>query len=169
MTVFRPQEDKSFASRSEMFEQIISSLGGRVAEQLMLDDISSGASSDIQSASAIARAMVTKYGMSEALGPISFDDSSHSVFIGRDFSHTKSYSEKTASIIDDEVKRIFDAAVAKCEQVLSDKRELLVLTAEYLLKNETMDGEKFKALCESGYVAEREENEEFPEFPTVEE
>jgi cell division protease FtsH len=133
-----------------MFERIVSSLGGRVAERLMLDDISSGAASDIQSASSIARSMVMKYGMSDVLGPISFDDSSHSVFIGRDFSHTKSYSEKTAALIDDEVKRIFDDAVKRCEEILTERRELLVATAEYLLANETMDGDDFKYLCDHG-------------------
>ncbi|MDR3278029.1 MAG: ATP-dependent zinc metalloprotease FtsH [Oscillospiraceae bacterium] len=148
MTIFRPQEDKATTSKSEMFERIVSSLGGRVAEKLMLDDISSGASSDIQSASAIARAMVTKYGMSDSLGPISFDDSSHSVFIGRDFSHTKSYSEKTAALIDDEVKHIFDEAVSVCERVLGERRGILIATAEYLLVNETMDGEDFAYLCD---------------------
>jgi cell division protease FtsH len=148
MTIYRPTEDKMFTSRSEMFERIISALGGRVAESLMLDDISVGASSDIQSASAIARAMITKYGMSEALGPISFDDSSHSVFIGRDFSHTKSYSEKTAALIDDEVKRIFDEAVSRCERILREKKPLLISTAEYLLVNETMDGDVFAYVCD---------------------
>ncbi|MDR1217954.1 MAG: ATP-dependent zinc metalloprotease FtsH [Oscillospiraceae bacterium] len=148
MTITRPQEDKTTNSRSEMFERIVSCLGGRVAEKLMLDDISSGASSDIQSASAIARSMVTKYGMSDVLGPISFDDSSHSVFIGRDFSHTKSYSEKTAALIDDEVKHIFDEALIRCERILTDRREILIATAEYLLEHETMDGEDFKYLCE---------------------
>ncbi|HHT16124.1 MAG TPA: ATP-dependent zinc metalloprotease FtsH [Papillibacter sp.] len=148
MTIYRPEEDKSFNSRSEMFERIVSALGGRVAEKLILDDISTGASGDIQQASAIARSMVTKYGMSERLGPISFDSSSHSVFIGRDFSQTKSYSEQTAAIIDEEVKRIFDEAMKRCENILTEKKHLLVATAEYLLENETMTGEEFKYLCE---------------------
>lgn len=148
ITIFRPNEDKSFNSKSQMFESIVTSLGGRMAEKLMLDDISTGASSDIQHASAIARSMVTKYGMSDKIGPISFDDSSHSVFIGRDFSQTKSYSEKTAATIDDEVKHIFDDAMAKCEEILLAHKNILVATAEYLLQNETMDGEDFTWLCE---------------------
>ncbi|NLT12913.1 MAG: ATP-dependent zinc metalloprotease FtsH [Clostridiales bacterium] len=148
MTIYRPTEDKPFNSRSEMFERIVSALGGRMAEKLMLDDISTGASSDIQSASAIARSMVTRFGMSEKIGPISFDDSSHSVFIGRDFSQTKSYSEKTAALIDDEVKHIFDEAMQKCEEILTEHKHILVATAEYLLENETMDGDDFKWLCE---------------------
>ena len=148
MTIYRPQEDKSFNSRSEMFERIVTALGGRMAEQLVMDDISTGASSDIQQASAIARAMVTKYGMSDKLGPISFDDSSHSVFIGRDFNHTKSYSEKTAGAIDDEVKLIFDKATALCEDLLTEHKNILIATAEYLLEHESMDGKVFIYLCE---------------------
>jgi len=150
MTVFRPQEDKDYTSKSEMFERIVSMLGGRIAEKLFLDDISTGASNDIQTATAIARSMVTKYGMSDKIGPISFDESSRSVFIGRDFSQTKSYSEKTAATIDDEVRRIFDEASEKCEKLLSDNSNLVSGTAEYLLEHETMDGEDFKYFCENG-------------------
>jgi len=152
MTVFRPQEDKSFHSRSEMFQRIVSCLGGRVAEDLMLSDISTGASGDIQQASAIARSMVMQYGMSEKLGPISFDSSSHSVFIGRDFAQTKSYSEETAALIDAEVKRIFDEAQELCRKLLSEHRDLLISTAEYLLVHESMDGETFKAMLDNGGV-----------------
>ena len=148
-TLFRPNEDlENFRSKSELFENIVMSLGGRTAERLFLDDISTGASGDIQQATAIARNMVTVYGMSDRLGPISFDSSSHSVFIGRDFGQTKSYSEETAAIIDEEVKRIFDEAAEKCEQLLSEHRELLIATAEYLLVHESMDGETFNYLCE---------------------
>ncbi|MCL2409716.1 MAG: ATP-dependent zinc metalloprotease FtsH [Oscillospiraceae bacterium] len=148
MTVFRPQEDKETTSRSEMFERIVSALGGRVAEKLYMDDISTGASGDIQQSSAIARSMVMKYGMSDAIGPISFEDSSKSVFIGRDFSQTKSYSEKTAAAIDDEVKRIFDEANALCEKILTEHSNIVVATAEYLLEHENMDGEDFAYCCE---------------------
>ena len=147
MTVYRPEEDKTFNSKSEMFERIVSALGGRVAEKLMIGDISTGAGADIQQASAIARAMVTVYGMSERLGPISFDDSSHSIFIGRDFGQTKSYSEKTAALIDDEVKRIFDEAMELCEKLLTEHKDMLIATAEYLLKNETMEGADFIYMC----------------------
>ncbi len=150
MTVFRPQEDKSFHSRSEMFQRIVSCLGGRVAEDLILDDISTGASGDIQQASSIARAMVMQYGMSEKLGPISFENSDHSVFIGRDFAQTKTYSEETAALIDSEVKKIFDDAQASCRTILTDHRDLLVSTAKYLLEHESMDGETFAALLENG-------------------
>ena len=149
MTVYRPQEDEPMTSKSQMFERIVSALGGRIAEKLILDEISTGASSDIEHATAIARAMVMTYGMSDKVGPISFDNSSRSVFIGRDFSQTKSYSEKTAAIIDDEVRRIFDEACNRCEQILTDNKDLLIATAEYLLEHESMDGEYFKRFCEN--------------------
>ena len=167
ITIFRPREDKSFNSKSQMSENIITALGGRMAEKLILDDISTGASSDIQHASAIARAMVTKFGMSDRLGPISFDDSSHSVFIGRDFSHTKSYSEKTAAIIDDEVKLIFDGAMKKCEELLLAHKDILIATAEYLLENETMDGDDFAYLCNNeGQLPPKKPTIEIPENET---
>ena len=147
-TLYRPQEDKSFRSRTEMTENIITALGGRCAEKLFLHDISNGASGDIQQATEIARTMVTVYGMSDRLGPISFDSSGHSIFIGRDFGQTKSYSEETAAIIDEEVKRIFDEAMQRCEAILTEHGELLVALAEYLLVNESMEGEDFRYFCE---------------------
>ena len=149
MTVFRPQEDKDYTSRNEMFERIVSALSGRTAESMFLGDISTGASGDIDMASSLARAMVTKYGMSDRIGPISFDDSSRSVFIGRDFSQTKSYSEKTAAMIDDEVKRIFDQALEKSEELLRKHSKLLEKLVDYLIENETMDGEDFKFFCDN--------------------
>ena len=152
MTIFRPQEDKSFRAKSEMFEQIVMALGGRMAEKIFLDDISTGASNDIQQATSIARNMVTVYGMSDRLGPISFDSSGHSIFIGRDFGQTKSYSEETAAIIDEEVKKIFDEACKKCEEILNEHRDILIATAEYLLIHEKISGEDFAVFCENGGV-----------------
>ena len=150
-TYFRPKEDlENFHSYSELFENIVVSLGGRVSERLFLDDISTGASGDIQQATHLARAMVTQYGMSEKLGPISYDSSGHSIFIGRDFGMTKSYSEETAAIIDEEVKRIFDEATAKCEHILTQHADVLKGVAEYLLENESMDGEDFSYFCRHG-------------------
>ena len=150
-TLFRPQEDlENFKSRQEMFENIVMALGGRVAEKLFLDDISTGASGDIQQASAIARDMVMKYGMSERLGPISYDSSGHSIFIGRDFGQTKSYSEETAGLIDEEVKLIFDKASALCEQLLTEHAEQLKAIAEYLLEHETMEAEEFNYFFDHG-------------------
>ncbi len=148
-TLYRPLEDyENFQSRSEMFERIVTGLGGRIAERIFLDDISTGASSDIQNASNIARAMVTRYGMSDRLGPISFDSSDHSIFIGRDFGTTKSYSEETAAVIDEEVKRIFDEAAAQCEKILTEHRDVVIATAEYLLEHESISGEDFKYICD---------------------
>ena len=150
-TYFRPKEDlENFHSYSELFEDIVVSLGGRVSERLFLDDISTGASGDMQQATNLARAMVTQFGMSERLGPISYDSSGHSIFIGRDFGTTKSYSEETAAIIDEEVKRIFDEANAKCESILREHADTLKGVAEYLLQNESMDGEDFSYFCRHG-------------------
>ena len=152
-TWYRKAEDaENFTSRGEMFDSIVSALGGRIAEQLFLDDISTGASNDIQQATNIARDMVMKYGMSEKLGPISFDDSSHSIFIGRDFGTTKSYSEETAATIDEEVKHIFDQAYAKCEALLREHADLLTGLAEYLLIHETIEGDDFRYYCEHGVM-----------------
>jgi cell division protease FtsH len=169
MTVFRPQEDKDYTSRNEMFERIVTALGGRTAERLFLGDTSTGAAGDIQQASAIARAMVTKYGMSDKIGPISFDDSSRSVFIGRDFSQTKSYSEKTAATIDDEVKRLFDEAHKKCEAILKKNKKLIEALVDYLIENETMDGEDFKYFCENnGKAPPKKETPPPPQEPPEE-
>ncbi|MBQ8026402.1 MAG: ATP-dependent zinc metalloprotease FtsH [Oscillospiraceae bacterium] len=166
MTVYRPVEDKSFNSKSDMFERIITALGGRISEKIMLDDISTGASNDIQQASAIARAMVTKYGMSDRLGPISYDSSSNSIFIGRDFQHTKSYSEETAALIDEEVKRIFDEASARCEEILSAHRNIIESVAGYLLEHETMDGKDFAYVCDhDGELPPVQEPAQQPESP----
>ena len=150
-TLFRPQEDlENFKSREEMFENIVMALGGRVAEKLFLDDISTGASGDIQQASSIARDMVMKYGMSDRLGPISYDTSGHSIFIGRDFGQTKSYSEETAAVIDEEVKKLFDAAAEQCEKILTEHADQLRAIAEYLLEHETMEAEEFNYFFEHG-------------------
>ena len=167
-TLMRPAEDRTFESRSAMFEDIVMSLGGRTAEKLFLDDISTGASGDIQQASKIARAMVMQYGFSDRLGPISFDDSAHSLFIGRDFGTTKSYSEETAAIIDEEVKHIFDEASARCEELLREHRDTLIAVAEYLLQNESMDGDEFDYFCEHGELPPKKEDDPAEEAPAEE-
>ena len=154
-TLYRPDEDaEDFTSQAQMFERIVACLGGRIAEKLFLDDISTGASGDIQQATSIARNMVTRYGMSEKLGPIQYDSSDHSIFIGRDFGTTKSYSEETAALIDEEVKRIFDEASALCEKILTEHRDTLIGVAEYLLENESMDRETFDYYCLHGTFPE---------------
>ena len=148
MTISLPEEDRSYQSKRYMEEQIVSLLGGRVAEKLMLGDISTGASNDIQRASAIARKMVMTYGMSEALGSVSFDAGHDEVFIGKTMAQTKSYSEQTAAQIDAEVKAIVDAAYARCEQILTEAKKELVAVAEYLLAHEVMSAEQFAAVFE---------------------
>ena len=144
MTISLPQEDRTYLSRRELEERIAVCLGGRVAEQLVLGDISTGASSDIQKASATARAMVTKYGMSGKLGAIHYGSESDEIFIGRSMAQARSYSEEVAGLIDEEVKAIVDQAYARCEAILTAKRQELELTARYLLKHETMDAETFQ-------------------------
>ena len=144
MTISLPQEDRSYMSRRELEERIAVCLGGRVAEQLVLGDISTGASSDIQKASSIARNMVTKYGMSEKLGTIAYTSESNEVFIGRTMAQSRSYSEEIAGLIDEEVKSIVDTAYRRCEDILSQHRSQLELTAQYLLAHEVMSGETFQ-------------------------
>ena len=146
MTISLPDEDRSYQSKRYMEEQIVSLLGGRAAEKLMLGDISTGASNDIERASHIARKMVTAYGMSERLGSIAFESGHDEVFIGKTMGQTRSYSEKTAAEIDDEVKAIIDRAYARCEEILTARREALTAVAEYLLAHETMTGEEFERM-----------------------
>ena len=148
-TMYRPAEDKSFRSKTEMEESIVSLLGGRVAEKLILDDISTGASNDIERATAISRAMVTKYGMSERLGTITFGADQEEVFLGRDLAHAKEYSEETAAIIDEEVKKIVDAGYEKAINILSEHVDKLHAVAKVLLEKEKIDGDEFdKILAE---------------------
>ena len=145
-TMYRPTEDKSFMSKTEMEETIISLLGGRVAEALILNDISTGASNDIERATKIARSMVTKYGMSEKIGTIMLGTNQEEVFLGRDFSQGKEYSEETAGIIDEEVKSIVDNAYASAENILKENIEKLHAVAKVLLEKEKIDGEEFEAI-----------------------
>ena len=142
-TMYRPSEDRQFMSKSEMEEQIVSLLGGRVAESIVLGDISTGASNDIERASKIAREMVTKYGMSERLGTITFGSGQEEVFLGRDFATQKNFSEETSGIIDEEVKKIIDYAYNKTEEILKSNLEKLHQVAGVLLEKEKIDGEEF--------------------------
>ena len=148
-TMYRPTEDKSFMSKSEMEETIVSLLGGRVAEALILDDISTGASNDIERASKIAREMVTKYGMSERLGTIVFGSGQEEVFLGRDWAQQRNYSEETAGIIDEEVKRIVDKAYQIARQILNENIDKLHIVASILLEKEKIDGEEFEAIFQN--------------------
>ena len=145
-TLSLPKEDKYYAAKSEMLDEIVVFLGGRVAEKIVLNDISTGASNDIERASAMVRQMVTKYGMSDRIGPISFGSAHDEVFLGRDFTTSKNFSEEIASMIDREVKQIIDDAYVKCEEMLRAHMKELTAVAEYLIKYESMDGETFERL-----------------------
>ena len=145
-TMYRPTEDKSFMSKSEMQENIISLLGGRVAEKLVLDDISTGASNDIERATKIARDMVTKYGMSDRIGTITLGQNQEEVFLGRDFAQSKEYSEETAAIIDEEVKKIIDFAYRAAAEILQANIDKLHAVAGVLLEKEKIDGDEFEAI-----------------------
>ena len=146
-TMYKPNEDKSYASKSEMKEHIVSLLGGRVAEQLVLDDISTGASNDIERATKIAREMVTKYGMSEKLGPICFVGSEEEVFLGKDMTtHNRDYSENTASQIDIEIRDIVLSAYRTAETILKENIEKLHKVAKMLIEKEKITGDEFEAI-----------------------
>ena len=150
VTLSVPTEDKMTSSRNEMLDDILMSLGGRVAEAIILDDISTGASSDIQHATRIARNMVTRYGMSSTLGPVLYgnEHSSDEVFLGRDFSSGQNYSEKTAATIDDEIRAVIMNSYDRCKAILEEHIDKLHFVAEFLLKNEFMDEEQFNACME---------------------
>ena len=147
-TMYRPTEDKSFISRTEMLENIVSLLGGRASEDLVLGDISTGASNDIQRATQIAKAMVTKYGMSDRIGTITLGSDQDEVFIGRDWGHEKSYSEETAGVIDEEVKKIIDNAYQEAKNILREHRDKLDRVAEVLVEKEKITGEEFDQIFE---------------------
>ena len=145
MTIYLPEEDRPFTSRTELYERIVSLLGGRCAEALVLGDISTGASNDLQRATAIARNMVTKYGMSEKLGSVVLEEGSE-VFIGRSMTQTRSYSESVAAAVDQEVRAILDRAMQDCKNRLEQYRPQLNAVAEFLLEHETMSAEEFEAV-----------------------
>lgn len=145
MTMFLPTEDRSFESKKRMESSLIHLLGGRVAEALVLDDISTGASNDIERATSIARSMVAKYGMSERIGTVNYSDSDE-VFLGKDFTSRKNFSEATAAVIDEEVKRLIDNAYTRAEELLKENMDKLTLVAETLLDIETLNAEQFEQL-----------------------
>src|SRR6056297_694674 len=145
-TMILPKEDKYYKSKTEMEETLVHLLGGRVAEKLVLDDISTGASNDIQRATKIARGMVTHYGMSDELGPMTYGSDEDEVFLGRDFSKSKNYSEEVAAKIDNEMRNIIDKAYYKAETLLNDNMDKLHKVAEGLLEKETLDAEQFNEI-----------------------
>ena len=165
-TLYTPDKDEMHMMKSRMLDDIVSLLGGRVAEKIIFNDISTGASNDIQRASEIARKMITKYGMSEKLGPIAFGTGNDEVFLGKDYNHMKNYSENVAAVIDEEVNRIITDAYKRTEQILTEHVDKLHLLAETLVKLEKVNEEQFVSLMENGALPEEKEVKE-PE--TVEE
>lgn len=166
-TLYRPDEDSSFASKTEMIENIISLMGGRVAEKIIGNDISTGPSSDISRASDIARGMVTRYGMSEKLGPVVYGKDNDQVFLGMDYNHTKNYSEAYATQIDDEIKNIVLDCEKKCRDILEEHNDKLVLVAETLIKREKIDRDLFLKLMDENYNPD-EDVEETVETEAIE-
>jgi cell division protease FtsH len=148
-TMYLPTEDKDFVSKTDMEESIVSLLGGRVAEALTLDDISTGASNDIERATKLARDMVTRYGMSE-LGTIAYTSGHDEIFLGRDYGQTRSYSEYMAEHIDLEIKKFIDSAYARCKKILQDNMAQLQRVAQVLLQRETISGEQFLQVMQGG-------------------
>ena len=148
-TMYRPTEDKSFVSKTEMLENIVSLLGGRVSEQIVLGDISTGASNDIERATQIAKAMCTKYGMSDRIGTITLGSDQDEVFLGRDLAQSKPYSEETAGIIDEEIKRIIDWAYGRATDILKANRDKLDRVAAVLIEKEKITGDEFDKIFES--------------------
>ncbi len=161
-TLSLPKEDASYNSRTEMIEEIIVLLGGRVAESLTLDDISTGASNDIERATKIAKNMVTKYGMSERLGARTFGEQNDEVFLGLEHGHAADYSQETAAIIDQEIHKIIDDCYNKCKEILTDNMDSLKKVAELLLEKEKIEGDEFDALFKTGSESESESPAEKP-------
>ena len=167
LTMFLPEEDQDDASRSQMFEHIVSALGGRIAESLKMDDISTGASADIQQATSIAHEMVTRYGMSEALGPVRYGDDEE-IFVGMSYGRTRPYSDQTAGKIDDEVRRLIDKAYEQCEGILREHDDRLEAVAQYLLAHQTMTRSQFNACMKGEEIPEAESESIFDRFAELE-
>ncbi len=148
-TLSLPEDDRNYKTKREMYEEIVTLLGGRVAEKLVLDDISTGASNDIERASKIARNMVTRYGFSEKLGPIVYGQDQGEIFLGRDLGQTRNYSENVAAEIDQEVREIVDTAYERCKEILEEHRDQLERVAQYLKRREKIDAETFRLLMET--------------------
>ena len=163
LTWSMPKEDSAHLTRNEMYEQIVGLLGGRVAEALFTGDISTGASSDIDRATKLAKNMVARYGMCESLGTVSYLAGGE-VFIGRDYQSTKSYSEKYAATIDEQVKLLIDKAYDHCRKILSDNAERLQAVVNYLLEHESMTGEQFAACMEGREIGSASQTSMFDGF-----
>ncbi len=151
-TMYLPEEDKNYISKSDMLGELVSLLGGRVAEAVALGDIATGASNDLERATSLARDMITIYGMSDKIGPVSFASGDREVFLGRDYGSAKNYSEKVAADIDAEIKDIITEAYSKCENIIRTHQDKLTIVAEYLIENEKADRETFEALMNGTYI-----------------
>ncbi|MCH5171122.1 MAG: AAA family ATPase, partial [Oscillospiraceae bacterium] len=162
-TMYQPEKDEMHLMKSRMLDDIVGLLGGRVAEKIIFNDISTGASNDIQRASELARSMVTKYGMSEKLGPISFGGGNDEVFIGKDYNHVRNYSETIAAAIDEEVEKIISNAYNRTETILNEHIDKLHLVAETLVNLEKINEEQFNSLMENGVLPEPKEETVFEE------
>ncbi len=158
-TLYTPDKDKDHLLKSRMLDDIVSLLGGRVAEQIIFNDISTGASNDIQRASEIARKMITKYGMSEKLGPIAFGSDNNEVFLGKDYNHMRNYSENIAAVIDEEVELIIRNAYNRAEKILTEHIDQLHIVSEALIKYEKIDKEQFESLMTTGALPEEKVEE----------
>lgn len=153
-TLMLPKEDRSYATRSELLDQLQTLLGGRVAEEVVLKEISTGAQNDIQRASALVRSMITQYGMSDLLGPIAFGKAhDQQIFLGRDINHERNYSEEVASEIDKEVRRYIEDAYEKCRKILMENLDKLHVIAKALMEKETLEADELKQLMEKGYIS----------------
>ena len=167
-TLYTPEKDNAHMLKSRMLDDIVSLLGGRVAEQIIFNDISTGASNDIQRASEISRNMITKYGMSEKLGPIAFGSGNDEVFLGKDYNHMRNYSENIAAAIDEEVERIISEAYKRTEKILTEHIDQLHIVAEALIKLEKIDKEQFESLMTTGELPQEPVRSETAVEETVE-
>lgn len=167
-TLYTPEKDNAHMLKSRMLDDIVSLLGGRVAEQIIFNDISTGASNDIQRASEISRNMITKYGMSEKLGPIAFGSGNDEVFLGKDYNHMRNYSENIAAVIDEEVERIISEAYKRTEKILTEHIDQLHIVAEALIKLEKIDKEQFESLMTTGELPQEPVRSETAVEETVE-
>lgn len=171
-TMSLPVKDKSYVSKNEMYENIVVLLGGRVAEKLILDDISTGASNDLERATSTARNMVTRYGFSDNLGPVVYGQGEHEVFLGRDYTNTPSYSDNVAAEIDNEIRTLIESAFTDAEKILNEHMDKLHVVAKYLMKYEKVDGATFEKLMngeltESEFMGETDKTPEIQDTPEI--
>jgi cell division protease FtsH len=159
-TLMLPKEDRNYATKSELLDKLKVAMGGRVAEEIVLKEISTGASQDIQQATRMVRGMVMQYGMSDVLGPVAYGESqNHQVFLGRDFHQERNYSEEVASEIDKEVRKYLEDAYEACRKIITENRDKLELIAQALMERETLTAKQLEELLETGKISEEETKE----------